>query len=1231
MNVDFSLTASCKVRVLLVPVSPIKRSTFEKYVELVKAFEIVRLGDVTPDLKKGASAMFNSQAFQEGQMHFEFLNHRLNQHKELEAFQPYRRIFGVIGIMDCQEWEKKGLKEGYHQFVHSLDHYPSSVVTRCFAFEPSETQEDDTKGLIMIPNIGNMSFYMSTMIYDFASEVLELFSTLANSIQSSSVIESPLALDIPIKHRDQQRLSQPPLAAYNREYSLSKRASLPMTPTRASEEENRTKKRTAGRIQKLLADFYLLAGRLPDAIHYYDQAIESTKTMSDFLWLASAMEGWLCATFLLEHLQIDIGHIVSRTTPYMHSTDSPTGQVELPPTPTTPKASRSTLDLFMEQYSLIYTYYNRVTLTASLPTPDIVFAESCMRIARVLTTAYLNDGWNETTAQLIMQGKLSQGDIEKNKHSLSGIARYHIGDWVTKIWKTRIDQMGLLNQISLFNGMSLIYSCIGYHRKAAWTMHQSVKCMLPLTIQYRRSNLARNKTSDQGVLDMLRKICGTYGIGESVVQLGNPGLDDNDAVSSCPQFGWPALQIEILKQCISVSEALIDNGLRLYYTNVLLRRLYQFLPKVEQMNLATTIEVIIVQFNRDKKAVPTSMNYWGINLVSSIELKKPISRKAVYAHSIKKEVVEEKKALSDDPFIYNPYVKKQDTSQKVVLVKNELSEFHVSLLNPFGFDLELQSIVLSTSGVEFEAVPTGSTIPANTTTQIQLTGTPKEAGVLVIRGCLIRIVGFTEQEFTVNSKSTKSSDHSRHAKIKSSGLKTLDLKTDRGQAKSSEEEQFITMNVIEQQSLFKIKRSSLLHGAIMLFEGEVAHMTMDLENIGNTYIDFIALSFVDSTTSIPMFGNSELLPEEQYELELYTKGTRVFSWADTINTQHGQLTGRKVWLSPGSSITIKVNIYGKRNCHHGTVQIDYGLLERSSEAEASLFYTRQLYYNVLVTVYQNLECSNWDIAYLRHSIPASNSSTDLAIKNMHDRQMSHKHAMEDLLLMTRNIKIENQDFCLVTLDIQNIWSAVFDVEFIIEHETLEKDEQVTFQLPIQPGSTVRVILPIKRLFLPLDVCHQAIPSLDVNRQFVVSQGPKLSKDQQQARLQMFWYREELLNRIKASWRLRGSDHTGHLNLRPSLRLSQAQLAIFKKEDIEFLIQMEGQSVKRLGHRRFVCECNDLTTLRITVKNRFPHPMKMILRLQPVQSYNDGVKEYDLTEKLLIEGVKQIVLPEAWIT
>lgn len=144
----------------------------------------------------------------------------------------------------------------------------------------------------MIPNVGNMSFYMSTMICDFASEILEQFAILANRIQKLETLESPLPTNNHIpSRRDQQRFSQPPLSISpsNSNNLINKRSSLQphqqlqsqspplqhhhrfstntLNSSGSTGESIRTRKRTPGRIRKLLGDFYLLAGRLPDAVN----------------------------------------------------------------------------------------------------------------------------------------------------------------------------------------------------------------------------------------------------------------------------------------------------------------------------------------------------------------------------------------------------------------------------------------------------------------------------------------------------------------------------------------------------------------------------------------------------------------------------------------------------------------------------------------------------------------------------------------------------------------------------------------------------------------------------------------------------------------------------------------------------------------------------------------------------------------------------------------------------
>lgn len=446
------------------------------------------------------------------------------------------------------------------------------------------------------------------------------------------------------------------------------------------------------------------------------------------------------------------------------------------------------------------------------------------------------------------------------------------------------------------------------------------------------------------------------------------------------------------------------------------------------------------------------------------------------------------------------------------------------------------------------------------------------------------------------------------------------------------------------------------------------HITIELENIGNIAVDFITLSFTDSTTTAASntLLNPELPPEDQYELELYTKGTRVFSWEGTAEKRSNDLIGKKIWLPPGASTTIKVHVYGKRECHGGTIQVDYGYLDRTVEEiqslqttpndtavapPATMFYTRQLYLNVLITVYQNMEPFNWDVVYLRHSTPAPKATLDRALSHLKNIQhamtaaerttsssstiVSQQQPIEDLLLVTRNMALENQErneYCLVTLDVRNRWTTPFDVDFLVNNTTDQDSsssdmDELASHLTVQPGSTLRVILPFKRLFLSSDICREEIPSFDPNKQFVVSQGPKISKEQQQARLQMFWYREELLKRIKATWRCGSTGRMGELNLRPSLRLTRMQLGILKKEDIEFVVDLKGDSIQKQSHRKFTCVCNDYVTMTVSVRNRFTHPIKLILRIQPVQSYNDGVKEYDLSNKLLLEGVRQVVLPE----
>lgn len=144
-----------------------------------------------------------------------------------------------------------------------------------------------------------------------------------------------------------------------------------------------------------------------------------------------------------------------------------------------------------------------------------------------------------------------------------------------------------------------------------------------------------------------------------------------------------------------------------------------------------------------------------------------------------------------------------------------------------------------------------------------------------------------------------------------------------------------------------------------------------------------------------------------------------------------------------------------------------------------MFYTRQLFLNVLITVYQNIESFNWDVVYLRHSTPATKKTLDLALNNLRNIKdsmlaaetaatttttaiISQQQPIEDLLLVTRNIELENQErneYCLVTLDVRNRWTIPFELDFVINNRADRNNgsdlDDLASHITVQPGSTSR--------------------------------------------------------------------------------------------------------------------------------------------------------------------------------
>ncbi|KAG9285352.1 hypothetical protein G9A89_010827 [Geosiphon pyriformis] len=1269
-------TAPGRIRILLVPVHPIKAHTFQKYVELVKKFGVVKLGDVTPDMRGTQKTMFSAQAFHEGQLHFNFITNYEAEHAYLEEFQMHRKIFGVIGIMDCQEFSN--LPDGFSKFSEILKNYPTAIAHRCFAFNPAETQPDDTKGLIMLPNFGDMGFYMSTMICDFASNILTEFGNVASMIEKKTIINSP---KIPsISSTSNSNTLQPSSLSTTRyskpanSYSLPDLRSpppIPLTPPSqamttvgiggttvgVNSKDNpyqirstlgnianqaamvpntvadlKLKRRAPGRIQKLIADLYLMSGRLPDAVTNYYIAIDTTRNNSDYLWQAAALEGLCVALILLAYLHADIGPQVLQAPPSPNTNP--------PSSPSSPIGPKPLWTDITEKYINVITLYAKTSNSAHNQVPPLVYTESCLKLAKMLSSIWIVGQWGDDALKVIVHGGPPSEKNSSKKWGLSqmsGVTRTEISQWAMKGYGAFVEEMTLTEQIYITTTIASIFSTINFRRKHAFFLRQAVLLILPIFAKPQNSsqNLLIDEF-DSGIISCLAKVTDVYGVGdESKIDKPDIGpiLDDDPLLN----FGWPAIQIDVMKDAISLTEALPDISSAIKYTTRLLRRLFLHLPKEEQHRLSISLPRLVSLAK--KQGFDMDVKYWGMNLVRAIEVCRPTLRKVPYPHSSKlftMKMADEQVESNDGPFIYNPFSKKTVETVQTHLVANETAYFMVTLANPFAVDLDIQSISISTSGIAFKPNIVPTSIPANTSIPLRLSGIPKEAGGLIIRGCKIKVYGCLEQEFCVflppkeDEIKRKEKDEELSKRIKKSGLAVIDrhrrvdsqgstssISTAATSVAQNQYMDFLKVDVIDDQPLLKIKSTSLMHGAVMLFEGEKTEMTIKLENIGKIPVNFITLSFHDSTlaNAQAILNSADIPAEEAYEMELYAHRQPVFSW-DQME--------RKINLLPGNEQILNVKLFGKRGCTYGTIQIDYGYLDRPDSPPKDIFFTRQVFYPILLTVHQHLEPLAMDVLNFK---PIAGSGS-LQNGNGYINVIDHRKQVEELLKISRFSeksvsKLENE-YCLLTFDIRNVWHIPFEVTYSVDE--VESPNYVKISTTVEPSSTARIVLPIKRIALNESDATKPIPSL-FDKQFVVSKGPKTTIEQERLHLALFWYRENLLKKLTTTWRCPISHREGTVDIR-SLRLNKSMLNILRINEVSFFVEIrETSKVVKLALNRFKCPVNEFIPIRFVVFNRQEKPIKLCIRIQPVQSYSDGLMECDLSGRMVWNGLLQTPLPK----
>ncbi|KAI0780823.1 TRAPP II complex [Trametes elegans] len=1307
---SITFASLAQIRVLLVPVGNIRRSTFEKCAQDIRSIDTVRLGDLTTDVKDDRSRFMPNHQLASGYLHLTYPSHpRPDSHTPLSLFRTSDFPLIAIGIASCGE--NDSLATILTQFQTSLHEvFPREsmfpLASNCFVFEESDSSTninlgDNFPGLVVIPSVmGHKKTYVGTLIADLCSKVLVelatvmqiLESPLGNEYLNATLFpilppssEMPRSLDDEVRrdslpllpsHNSQPELTTPALRSKSplglkRNSTMSpgllptRHASLPPTSPALPPKKRPTTIGAAsshGRLFKVLADFFLLAGRYQEASIWYTEAIVLFKTPQDAPWHASALEGLA-------------------TIPVVEAWSSTNG---INGTATDKDPWAESADRLTQAISLYQKASPNSEPEADLPLLAYLYCFSVLRHSTLLYSVWSSKGWgplafttmiqpgpspflpatlpNNASATSASSARNSVAALERLT-SITGITRAQIAASLSQAHGPWLLHLDARERVRVLEYIAAMFGSLGHVRKEAYVLREVLGCVMDLIVCGREERAAgsaralnsgmtvrnsvlggsatqgtvgirENERTDgnESLLRIVKHVCKVHGVDLEAVKLvdvhappnrdsqqsqssENSEVDEDLLQSNRDPFGWPELQIGIVREAVAVAEALPDYSAVAQFSLSSLKLLHPVMSSGDQHHLYSTASRALLTAKRrgDRRAV----DYWSGKPVISIEvlplpivrlpIEKPISilsQSAAGATSIL--------AGAKDPFLYNPR-KLMSAQTKTILVQNEPFELVVTLQNPYVFDLDLQSIQLSTSGVPFVSKASSLVVPANTFHPVTMSGKALEAGTLIIRGCIVQAPGGVAREFVLPLATEEEEERrsrrrsaieceagrSKHAGLDSRPWEKLSKRGSTQAASSSAKKtvRYLECKVVPEQPLLRIRRTSLTHGAVMLYNGEMSTIRITLENVSSLAVDLIRLTFDDSTIAPAQqaLADGDLSVFDTYETEYDLVHRPVFTW----NSEH-----EPHQIEPGQKRVITVNCFGKVGCTSGTIHVSYAFVQRpqaSLQEPSEVFYTRQLSYPVLVTVYHMLECQGMDI------LSYSGATTAISPDDSDGESSPEAKARKSLLHVG-----DIADWCMFSIEVRNTYGLPFEVTFERKQEgevqwrTAERratsgvgHASVTSLVP--PGSTSRIVLPVKKISLSEEHVSRPIPMLS-DRQYVVTTS-NLTAAEERAQRELFWYREELFKVVHGRWRENGGTRAGDLSLRqqrmtlPMLEALRVETARVRMTLVRYDDEGNAQpvSVDPSGSK-YLPPPNEFVYLRTSIANLSPSELILTVNL-----------------------------------
>lgn len=1017
---------------------------------------------------------------------------------------------------------------------------------------------------------------------------------------------------------------------------------------------DRWRMRGKGRAGVVIGSLYLQAGRWSDALRELSEGAQVARSLNDHIWHGKALELILINLFLLGWLKLDFQVPIVCLPPQERPTSHPKAEEYVDPNQ--PKHLRNLQVLLPELLERILSLYSRLSSESLPPLP---FSETTIRFCKILAALHSCNGvLNQRSLDMIVIGKLPEIQLTTSPRLNVTPSRQHILNVLFKAFPSSATELlTTADRVQILSGIAAVLGHVGYHRKKAMVTRELVSVLIGGLVEARTRGAAdagvhpaagliplasgadRTRGAvaldlgeadiEQGIEAFLELLCRSYGVVsfDPMSKNVDPAADANEDVDALVIsriqrqlatrfFGFPEIKLNILRSCINFAEALPDFKGVLKFSSDLLRtagsgvapasRKEHTPPQIfkeEQVRLTANMSRTWALAQR------LGMNhlnaeYWDEFLVRGMELEPlPLTRTPIpHARSVLPGATASRASQDVNPFIYNPFLKEAAETAAKNLVAGEIANFKVTLQNTYDIEVEIESIQVEAKGVEFEALPSQVTLGPYRTQTVILQGRPKAPGTIDIVGARIRVRGCRERLFPIFSNSWTPQ---RVDKVKAKGLASLEIGPpvpSKGKPTTRQlSADTLSVNVVQAQPLIVVKSTTLSQSSVMVLEGERHVFSVTLQNLSSTPVDFMLFSFTDSTQG-PLqaaLSSRDAPATEMYEYELILMKKQALRLPKSEPNRH---------IAPGGEATFDFEILGKPGLTNAAIQVDYTYLGVPIDEITEQFFTRQLSLDLAVTVNASVELSRIDALPVYGGIPQS----------LLDRVGGTASATDE-------------EYCLLSVDMRNSWPSQMAIR-------LESSEGMAVEDNILPGKTARLVLPVKRILL--DDPHAPVPSLNPKktRQFVVSSS-KISPEMERANREAFWYRERILDSLKATWRTTSAPRkNGVIDLR-NIRLTTRMIEAIKIDEVDIRMSMQPASETTTTQAETVAAETPTTTgtnvammdefmnLKVHITNKTNRPILPMLRLMPALCHRPLTVALDYTRKFAWNGTLQQLLPK----